>query len=225
MARADWDRVAAGSGIVTVVGLIVGFTMTGSAPKWNDSGSAIAQKYAAHRNSGLASVIVIGFALMALIWFAAVLGSVFRRGGEDRLASVVVAGSAAFVSIFAIAGVIQWTLYYGSAGGDPVVTKTLFQMQSLASSLAFFPLALIVFATSIAAARTKTTFPTWYPAFSGLAALVILLVVGTVAHSGFFSPNGGFILLAVLVLAIWLVTTSIVLLSRLKPGKLVPAAT
>ena len=219
MVGANSDRFAASSGIVAVVGLIVGFSMTGSAPKWNASGATLARRYAAHHDSGLASVIVIGFALMALIWFAATLAAVFRRGGDDRLGSVVVAGSVAFTSIFAITGVIQWTLYYGSAGGDPAITKTLFQMQSLAASLAFFPLALMVFAASIGAARAKLIFPRWYPGFSGIAALVILLVVGAVAHSGFFSPNGGFIPVALLVLAIWLITTSIVLMAKHETGK------
>jgi hypothetical protein len=224
MARPNWDRVAASSGIATVVGLVVGFSMTGSAPNWNASGSVIAQKYASHHDSGLASVIVIGFALMALIWLAATLGSVVRGSGEHRLASIVVAGAVAFVSIFAIAGVIQWTLYYGSANGDPAITKTLFQMQSLAASLAFLPLALMVFATSVGAARAKI-FPRWYAGLSGIAALVIVVVVGTVAHSGFFSPNGGYVLISLLVLAIWLVSTSIVLMTGQGVRKATPEAT
>ena len=167
-----------------------------------------------------ASIIVIGFALMALIWFAATIASVFRRGGDDRHASVVVAGSVAFASIFAIAGVIQWSLYYGAPGGDPLIIRTLFQMQSLAASLAFFPLALMIFATSIGAAGAKSAFPGWYPGFSGLAAAVVLMVVGMVAQSGFFSPNGGFVLLALLVLAIWLVGTSVVLMTRRETANL-----
>jgi hypothetical protein len=224
MARWNWDRVAASSGIAAVVLIAVGFASSGSNPSWTASGSSIAQSYASHHDSGLASVIIVGVGLMALIWFAATLGSVLRANGEDRLGSVVLAGAVTFVSIFAIAGVVQWTLFYGSAGGDPLLTKTLFQMQSLALSLAFLPFALIVFASAVAAARSKI-FPGWYSIISGLAALAIVVGVGTLAHSGAFSPNGGYILIALLALAIWLVVTSILLMrGHGEVRKAVPAA-
>ena len=220
---ANWDRVAASSGIVAVVVMAVGFTISGANPNWTDSGSSIAQDYASHHDSGLASVIIVGLGLMALIWFAATLGSVLRANGEDRLGSVVLAGAVTFVSIFAIAGVVQWTLFYGSAGGDPLLTKALFQMQSLAASLAFLPFALMVFASAVAAVRSKI-FPGWYAAISGLAALVIVVGVGTVARSGAFSPNGGYIFIALLALAIWLLVTSVLLMTgRGAPRGAVPA--
>lgn len=208
-----WDRIAASTGILAVVILAVGFSTSGANPSWSASGSSIAHDYASHRDSGLTSVIIVGIGLMALIWFAATLGSVLRANGEDRLGLVVVAGAATFVSIFAIAGVVQWTLFYGSAGGDPLLTKALFQMQSLAASLAFLPLALMVFAFALATARSKI-LPVWSVAISALAALIIVIGVGTVAQSDFFSPNGGYIFIALLALAVWLVATSIVLMRR-----------
>jgi hypothetical protein len=208
---AKWDRIAASSGIVAVVLLAVGFSSSGTNPSWTASGTSIAHDYASNRDSGLASVIIVGIGLMALIWFAATLASVLRASGEERLGFVVLAGAATFVSIFAIAGVVQWTLFYGSAGGDPALTKALFQMQSLAASLAFLPLALMVFAFAVATARSKI-LPAWSAAISGLAALFIVISVGTVAQSGFFSPNGGYIFIALLALAVWLVVTSILLM-------------
>lgn len=208
---AKWDRIAAGSGIIAVVVMAVGFSTTGANPSWSDSGTTIAHDYASNRDTGLTSVIIVGVGLMALIWFAATLGSVLRANGEDRLGLVVVAGVATFVSIFAIAGVVQWTLFYGSAGGDPLLTKALYQMQSLATSLAFLPLALMVFAFAVGTARSKI-LPGWSVAISGLAALLIVIGVGTVAQSGFFSPGGGYTFIAVLALAVWAVVTSILLM-------------
>jgi hypothetical protein len=223
MARWNWDRVAASSGIAAVVLIAVGFASSGSNPSWTASGSTIAQSVASHHDSGLASVIIVGLGLMALIWFAATLGSVLRANGEDRLGSVVLAGAAVFVSIFAIAGVVRLTLFYGSAGGDPQLTKTLFQMQALATSLAFLPLALVIFASAVAAARSKI-LPGWYAGISGLAALLIVVGVGTVAQSGAFSPNGGYSFIALLALAIWLLVTSILLMrGRGAPREAVPA--
>lgn len=206
-----WDRIAASSGILAVVLMAVGFSTSGANPSWSDSGATIAHDYASNRDSGLTSVIIVGVGLMALIWFASTLGSVLRANGEDRLGLVVVAGVATFVSIFAIAGVVQWTLFYGSAGGDPLLTKALFQMQSLAASLAFLPLALMVFAFAVATARSKI-LPVWSVGISGLAALIIVIGVGTVAQSGFFSPNGGYIFVALLALVVWVVVTSILLM-------------
>lgn len=207
----NWDRVAASTGIAAAVLIAVGFASSGASPSWTASGSTIAQNIATHHDSGLASVIIVGFGLMALIWFAATLGSVLRANGEDRLGSVVLAGAAVFVSIFAIAGVVRLTLFYGSAGGDPQLTKTLFQMQGLATTLAFLPLALMIFANAVATARSKI-LPGWYAGISGVATLLIVVGVGTVAQSGAFSPNGGYAFVALLALAIWLVVTSILLM-------------
>jgi hypothetical protein len=64
-------------------------------------------------------------------------------------------------------------------------------MQALATTLAFLPLALVIFASAVAAARSKI-LPGWYAGISGLAALLIVVGVGTVAQSGAFSPNGGY---------------------------------
>jgi hypothetical protein len=208
---ANWDRIAASTGIAAAVLIAVGFASSGASPSWSATGSTIAQNIASHHDSGLASVIIVGFGLMALIWFAATLGSVLRANGEDRLGSVVLAGAAVFVSIFAIAGVVRLTLFYGSAGGDPQLTKTLYQMQGLASTLAFLPLALMIFASAVATARSKI-LPRWYAGISGLAALLIVVGVGTVAQSGAFSPNGGYAFIALLALAIWLLITSILLM-------------
>jgi hypothetical protein len=84
-------------------------------------------------------------------------------------------------------------------------------MQALATTLAFLPLALVIFASAVAAARSKI-LPGWYAGISGLAALLIVVGVGTVAQSGAFSPNGGYSFIALLALAIWLLVTSILLM-------------
>jgi hypothetical protein len=213
VASSTRNRVAATTGIVAVVLIVIGFLTSGANPSWSASGSTIAQDYASHHDAGLASVVIVGFGLMALLWFAATLASAFRAANEDRIGSVILAGAVTFVSIFAVTGVIQWTLFYGSAGGDPVLTKALFQMQSLAASLSFLPLALTVAATSIGAGFSKV-FPGWYAILSGIAAVLIVIVVGGVAHSGFFSPNGGYVFVGLLGLAVWLIVSSIVLITR-----------
>jgi hypothetical protein len=102
-------------------------------------------------------------------------------------------------------------LFSGSAGGDPVLTKAVFHMQSLAASLASLPLALTIDATSIGAALSKV-FPGWYAILAGIAAVLMVSVVGCVARSGFFSPNGGYAFIGLRALAVWLVVTSIVLI-------------
>ncbi len=211
MTTSTRSRIAASTGLVAFVLIVVGFLTSGANPSWTDSGSSIAHEYASHRNSGLASVIIVGVGLMALLWFAATVGSLFRDADEDRIASVVLAGTAVFVSIFAITGVVQLTLFYGSAGGDPTLTRALFQMQSLAASLAFLPLALAVAATSVGAFFSKA-LPAWYAILAGIAAVLIVIVVGCVAQSGFFAPNGGYVFIGLLAFGIWLIVTSIVLM-------------
>jgi hypothetical protein len=205
------DRIAASSGLVAVVLIVIGFFLTGVNPNWNASGTTIAHDYASQRDSGLASIIIVGVGLMALLWFAATLGSAFRAAREDRIGSVVVAGAVAFVSIFAIAGLTQWTLFYGSASGDPALTRAIYQVSALASSLAFLPGALMVAATAVGAAVSKR-LPSWYPILGGIAAVLMFIEVCSVAQSGFFSPSGGYSAIGLLALAVWLVVTSIVLI-------------
>lgn len=91
MTNRTWNRVSAASGILTVTLLVVGFSSSRAKPSWSASGTSIAQSYADHRNGGLASVIIAGVRLMALLWIAEMLGSVLRADDDGRVWSVALA--------------------------------------------------------------------------------------------------------------------------------------
>ena len=56
-------------------------------------------------------------------------------------------------------------------------------------------------------------------ALAGIAAVLIVIVVGCVAQSGFFAPNGGYVFIGLLAFGVWLIVSSIVLMSAASPTR------
>src|SRR6266849_8482436 len=88
MGKWSWDRLAAGSGIVCVAGLLIGTFLPGTPPTVTDSRAKVIHYFVSHHRRGLLAEIIVGLGLLALIWFIGTVAATVRRRGEDRLAAV-----------------------------------------------------------------------------------------------------------------------------------------
>jgi hypothetical protein len=78
---------------------------------------------------------------------------------------------------------------------------------TVALTIIRFPVAMTMGATAIAALRTGV-FPQWYAPLNGLAALVVLVGAGALSQKGFYSPDGGYTTISLIVFLAWTLVTS-----------------
>ena len=212
MGKWSWDRLAAGSGIVGVAGLLIGTFLPGSPPTVTDTRAKVITYFVSHHRRGLLAEIIVGLGLLALIWFFGTVAATVRRRGEDRLAAIVLGGGIAAIGIAFIGTAINTALFF-SVAHDTLLARPLYITSVVATTLIGFPAAALLFAVTIAAARSHV-FPQWYVWPSGLAALVLLFSGGALAAKGFYSPTGGYSIIAFIVFVVWVVVTSGLLLTQ-----------
>ena len=212
MGKWSRDRIAAGSGIVGVVGLLVGAFLPGSPPTVTASREKVIHYFVSHHRRGLVSDIITGLGLLALLWFVGTIATVIRRRGQDRLAAVALAGGVASIGL-AFAGLAINTALFHSVAHDTLLARPLYITSVIATTLIGFPAAALLYAVTIAAARSHM-FPVWYVWPSGLAALAILFSGGALATKGFYSPTGGYSIISFIVFVVWVVVTSGLLMTQ-----------
>jgi hypothetical protein len=212
MGRWSWDRIAAGSGIVGVAGLLVGTFLPGSPPTVTDSRAKVIHYFVSHHRRGLVAEIIIGLGLLALIWFVGTISSAIRSKGQERLAAIALGGGIAAIGISFIGTAINTALFY-SVAHDTLLARPLFITSVVATTLIGFPAAALLFAVTIAAARSHM-FPRWYVWPSGLAALALLFSGGALATKGFYSPTGGYAIISFIVFVVWVVLTAVLLMTE-----------
>jgi hypothetical protein len=212
MGKWSWDRIAAGSGIVGVAGLLIGTFLPGSPPTVTDSRAKVIHYFVSHHRRGLVAEIIVGLGLLALIWFVGTISSAIRSKGQERLAAIALGGGIAAIGIAFIGTAINTALFY-SVAHDTLLAKPLFVTSVVATTLIGFPAAALLFAVTIAVARSHM-FPRWYVWPSGLAALALLFSGGAFAAKGFYSPTGGYSIISFIVFLVWAVVTALLLMTE-----------
>ncbi len=94
MAQSTWERLAAGTGLMFVVLLIVSFEVNPVGDALGDEASVVAERLLDNQARALVSVAVGVLAAFALVWFAASLRSTLRQaeGEAGVLSEVAFAG-------------------------------------------------------------------------------------------------------------------------------------
>src|SRR5438128_6849827 len=140
MGNWNWDRVAAGSGIAGVAGLLIGTFLPGSPPTVTDTRAKVITYFVSHHRRGLLAEIIVGLGLLALIWFFGTVAATVRRRGEDRLAAIALGGGIAAIGIAFIGTAINTALFY-SVAHDKLLARPLFITSVVATTLIGFPAA------------------------------------------------------------------------------------
>jgi hypothetical protein len=222
----DWVWLAAASGIVFAVLVVVTFILSGAPPALDDSPEKINAYFANHRSDVLRTTFVGALAAFFILWFAAVLRSVLHRaeGGTGRLANLSFAGAVATTPLILMGDVAYSAIALHLAKQptpDLVLSQTLFDFGNLAYAAAAIPQAVFLAAAGIVMVRTGAIHR-----LLGWLALVAAAVflVASAARLSDDSPLWIVSLVGLVLFLVWIVIVSILLLTRLKPAPAVRSA-
>src|SRR5207249_3791445 len=107
MTKWNWERLAAGSGVLFVALFLAAFFVPGKEPNLSDSNAKWVNFVHDHTRELKVSAILFGLAFIAFLWFAGSLATRLREAGEQRLAAIAFGSSVATVTIAAIGISIQ----------------------------------------------------------------------------------------------------------------------
>jgi hypothetical protein len=171
--------------------------------------------YHGDRTRILIAVVILGLAILNLMWFAAAIASVLRYAGVGGWGLAAVAASAAVSAVFLAFIAVNAALAYSVAGrGATAVTSGLNDLSWAGAVLAAFPAAMLVMATAFGTWRAGIITSSMFNV--GVAAVVLTLLGGTTwASNGFWAPDGTYTkIIAPIIGLAWLGYISVVLTSR-----------
>jgi hypothetical protein len=186
----DWERQFRSSGISSAVLFIIGYVISGSQPKVGASAAELVSFYDGHHTRILIATVILGFAVLCLLWFAAALSSALRDAGQGTWATAATAASAALGVAFFLLITLSATLAYSIAGfGNDQITSGLNALSWALKVVASFPAAMLIMAGSFglwqAGIISRASFG------AGVAAVVLVLLGATTwAGVGVWAPDG-----------------------------------
>ena len=205
MAQSTWERLAAGTGLMFVVLLIVSFEVNPVGDALGDEASVVAERLLDNQARALVSVAVGVLAAFALVWFAASLRSTLRQaeGGTGVLSAVAFAGGVmAGVTALASSALTRTAAEFVRRQDDAEGARMASSLQESTMAVAsIFGLALLVGATFVIALR-HGGIPRW------------LAWVGAVGAALSLVPIYPIFVFGVLIALFWVAALSIVLIRR-----------
>jgi hypothetical protein len=222
MTNVSWERWARATGIGFVVMFIVSFVVYGSSPKVDDSAAEIASFFDGDRGRVLTAMVLFGIAFVLLLAFIGALASTLREAGMGGWGAATIAAGGTFVGVQAVGGAIAGALALNiAAAGDEGVITAMNTFLSAADVISAFPLAALILAATIGLTRARLV-ASWHGWVGFLAAVLVLLHGTNWATTGFWSPTGGYVFIAVIAGLGWTLITSILLYTRSSATAAVP---
>ena len=213
------SRWAPVTGVLAIVLFIVGAALTSGEP---DAKKSDAKIVAWLTDNGNQTKMFIGAAFVALagaafLWFFGVLRAELRtrEGGDGRLSATAFGAGVVVVALLYVGMmmslVVPATASYTSKYKVDANTARLFENLAFwAAGFAMFAAAVLVGATAVVSLRTAA-FPKWYAYASFVVALLALFFIPLFGAPG-------------VIFALWIATTSVILLRRSLAGAEIPHA-
>jgi len=217
MSKETWDRLAAGSGLISLVLFFAGWLIYGKGPTVADDPVTILGFFANNPNRVIWSMFAQGLGSLALIWFMSALVMAMKQADETLLAVAAGLGFAVALALGSAATIMRSGLPFLSVGDVTADTvAVIFYLgsvidtgQNMISAGFFLPVAL--------AALRSRFIPAWWGWVSIAAALWAIASTTALDHVGFWSPHGaGFLNLVFYI--VWVGGTSILLLMSKREG-------
>ena len=215
MSKVDWDKNWRGAGIQAAVLFLIAYGVFGGQPKVGASAAELVSFYDGHRTRILIATVILGFAILALLWFVTVLASVLRDAGKGGWGNAALAGGAAYGTILFVHTTLNAALAYSVAGsGNHSFASGLNDLSWALMTLGWFPAAMLIMAGSFGLWRAGLFSTRQFAA--GVTAMAVLLAGTTTwAVNGFWSADGVFAHFVVaFVMLAWVVGVSRFLVKR-----------
>jgi hypothetical protein len=226
-----WERLAAGTGVVFVVLVVLSVVVAPFPPKVDDPIEKVTRYYRENRDVLMPAWYLAGIGIMFGLWFLGSLRAhlLAAEGGTGRVTTIMFAsGFLAFAVTFAgsIAGAAM--TFRVAEEGNPSVMLAMFDLQNMGFTFYWFAWATSVLAASIVVARTRA-LPRWFAWYGAVLVPVFLVAAaGLMIRSGPFAAGGvvtggAFGVLASVLYLGWVATASVLLFRRLGSGRRPPA--
>jgi hypothetical protein len=211
----DWERNWRASGIGFVLFFIIASVIYGSQPKVGASPDKLVSFYDGDRTRILIASVILGLAVLNLLWFAAALSTELRDGGMGGWATAATAASAALGVLLFTLITLSAALAYSIAGsGNNQVIAGLNDFSWVLMVIVSFPGAMLIMAGSFGLWRAGIISNAFFGA--GVAAVVLVLLGGTTwAGDGFWAPDGAYSrFISPIVVLVWIAVVSGLLTMR-----------
>ena len=213
------ERIAALSGVVFVVLIMVHAILQGSPPTLQDPPDEVVQYLAGKEGEFKLGAYLQGLAMIAYLWFLGSLWRVLRdsEGGPGRLSVVAVGATAILVSLVGVHIAILTGLAVRAEDGlDAGVVSSLYVIAFMLLALSGFAAAALTGAVGGLVLRNES-LPRWLGVLSFVSAVLWLLAgVGATTESEAWAGVG---FVAFVVWLAWTAATSVVVAQRLgKPN-------
>jgi Domain of unknown function (DUF4386) len=219
----DWERWAAGTGVLYVVFAIIGFFFLPDPPQPSTPNEELLVYFEGKTDELFYQVFFFALAAISFLWFVGTLAAALRRAedGTTGLSEIAVAAGATANAIF-IAGMVSWSAMAASADTilDQGVARGLYDVGRFAYTLSGVPAAAFVLAVSFGALRTR-----FLPAALGWAGLLLVVVLvldvaaATIGDNDDFGPTGSYGVVTFLLFLAWIFVTSLLLVQRASPRR------
>jgi hypothetical protein len=204
-----WERWAALTGLLTVVGLVTATLVQGPIPAADASTKQITDFFASNHDRIMAAMYIRLYAGFAFIWFLATLWSALARaeGRSARVsnvafgAGIVVLGSSGAATAAIAAGALR-----AGHGVDAAVATALVVAVHMFYAISGMGTAWMLIASWLVTMRTRV-LPAWV-AWLGLVLALITLVILP------FAFGKSIVLYAALLVLVWMAIVSVVLFMR-----------
>ena len=213
------ERIAALSGIVFVVLLVVHAILQGSPPTLEDSPEEVL-RYLADRDAEFrVGAYLQGLAVVALLWFLGSLWRVLRaaESGPGQLSVVAVAATAILVALVSVhIAILTGLALRADEGLDPGVVSSLYVIAFMVLAMSSFAAAALTGSVGVLVLRTEA-LPRWLGVVSLISAVLWLLAgVGVTTENDAWGFVG---FVAFLVWLAWIVVTSVLVSRRVRTVK------
>jgi hypothetical protein len=223
MDGSGWERWGAASGFaVLALGAIAAVIDAGTVSV-RDPVETITAYFVDNRAALLAQSVLFVISAGILVWFLGSLRSFLARaeGRKDGLSEVAFGAGMVYVAISLGAQAFQIGL--AMAAGSTTVQPALLGTAWALFSIASVPLAVTLCATAAASFRARA-FPAWLGWLSlATAAAYLMLLCGIVVDTGPLSPTGWVTYAPYPLFGVWLVSTTVVMVRRLRTRPAVTA--
>ena len=211
-----WARLAAASGVLFVILVVVSGFVAGSPPKLSDSAAKIYRYFNDNRGSIKLGSFLGGLAVIpGLVWGSALWRRLRTAETDGRTAVLAIAGLV-FAGVLAVsAAAITSTTALQIHDAGPTAAKFFFTLSTFTGAGTAFGVAVLVAATAAASLRSHV-FPQWFGIASALLAVLWVVAGLASAYAGDGIQTVGFI--AFLIWAIWILITVWLLWSATPPG-------